>query len=263
MSETLSGTIDKMSLLEILKLLNSGKMTGCLKVTNSYGKGELYVKAGQIIHCVAGSSIGEAAVTTMLSWIEGSFSFQTDIDAPEETIKIPTQQLLLDNARKIEDWQKIKKVISSMDVTFRMSTSGSTSAINLQPDEWQVLAQINGERTVGDIIENTGKDEYTVARILFQLYTIGLLELTETKPQSSGAMVDEKFITNMEKELKKIIGPLAQIVLDEAIEEFRATRQSFPQDKIAVLIEKLCLDISDENKKVHFSQIMIDQLKNY
>jgi hypothetical protein len=263
MAETLTGTIDKMSLLEIIKLLNSGKMTGYLKVNNSYGKGELYVKSGQIVHCIAGTSIGEAAVTKMLSWIEGSFSFEADIEAPEESVVTSTKQLLLDCARKIEDWQKIKQVISSMNVTFKLSTSGSTSAINLQPDEWQVLAQVNGNRTVGQIIENTGSDEFNIARILFQLYTIGLLEIVPENARPAGPTVDVKFIDKIESELKKIIGPLAAVVVEEAIEGFGANRNAFPHAKIASLIETLCSEISDENKKIHFSQIMIDQLKNY
>lgn len=262
MAKTLAGTIDQMSLLEILKLLNSGKMSGCLKVTNSNGKGELYVKDGQIIHCVTGASIGESALNNMLGWIEGQFSFETDVEAPEQSINTSTEQLLLDSARKIEDWQSIKKVISSMDIVFGLSASSSTGAVNLQPDEWQVLAQVNGNRTVSQIVELTGKDEFSIAKILFQLHSVGLLEKIDNPKKSTPTKIDESFFKQIEAELTKVIGPMASIIIDEAIEDLGETRSAFPQDKIAALVEKVSSEITDEEKKMNFSKIMIEQLKS-
>jgi len=263
MAEALAGTIDQMSLLEILKLLNSGKMSGCLKITNSYGLGELYVKAGQIIHCVTGSNIGEAALATMLGWIEGKFSFEMDVSAPEQSIESSTEQLLLESARKIEDWQDIKKVISSTDIVFALSTKSATGAINLEPEEWQILSHVNGNRTVAEIIEQTGKDEYHVAKVLFHLVSIGLLEKTEKTASPLSATIDEKFFERVEKELTNVIGPIASIVIDEAVEDLGESRSAFPNTKIAALIEKVGVDIKDEDKKLQFSQIMLEALKSF
>lgn len=263
MAETLTGTIDQMSLLEILKLLNSGNMSGRLKMSNGFGQGELYVKAGQIVHCVTGGSMGESALTTMLGWIEGHFSFETNIDAPEESISAATDQLLLDNARKIKDWRDIKKVVSSMDIIFALSAGSSTGAVNLQADEWQILSQVNGNRTVGQIMETTGHDEFSVAKILFQLHSIGLLEKTDKPAKPASATIDEAFFSKIEQELTKVIGPMAVIIIDEAIDDLSETRSAFPNDKIAALVEKVSSEISDENKKLQFSQIMLESLKNF
>ena len=118
MAEILAGTIDQMSLLEILKFLNSGKMSGRLEVTNKYSLGDLYVKDGQIIHCDAGASTGESALATMLGWMEGKFKFEDGIKSPEESITKSTDQLFLDCAKKINEWQDIKKVVTSRDDIF-------------------------------------------------------------------------------------------------------------------------------------------------
>ena len=263
MAETLGGSIAEMSLLEILKLLVSGKMNGRLIVTNSIGKGEIYVKAGQLIHCVSGSSIGEIALTNMLGWIEGRFSFENDVVAPEESIKTATEQLLFDGARMIKDWQGIKKVISSMDLVFGLSAKGNTGAVNLQPDEWQILAQINGNRTITEIVEATGKDEFEVAKILFQLHSVGLLEKTEKSARPTYVTIDEKFFEKIEKEFTNVMGPMAPVIIDEAIDELGETRNAFPQDKIAALVEKISHEILEEEKKLQFSQIMLESLKNF
>lgn len=262
MAQTLAGTIDQMSLLEILKLLYSGKMNGCLKVKNSFGMGELFVKTGNIIHCVAGSAIGEAALSTMLGWIEGSFSFENDTEAPEESIRTNTEELLIESARKIEDWQSIKKIVPSMEAIFALSTDISTNAVNLKSEEWQVLAHINGSRTVGDIVEATGTDEFGVAKMIFHLTSIGLLNQIEKAQSASSAVVDSAFFQKIEKEFIDVIGPLAPVIIEEIIEELGETRDSYPVDKIANLIEKISTEIKDEDKQLRFSQIMLDSLKN-
>ena len=263
MAETLAGTIDQMSLLEILKLLNSGKMSGRLKVSNSFGNGELYVKAGRIIHCVAGAFIGETAITNMLSWIEGKFSFETGIAAPEESIKCSTEQLLLDNARKIEDWQSIKKVVSSMEIVFTLSTKSTTGTLKLQPEEWQILTLVNGNRTVADIVKLTDKDEFTIARILFNLESIGLLEKTDKPKKAVSAIINDDFFREIETELAKVIGPWASITVDESIKALGENRNAFPLDKIAAIVKKVTNEIDEEDEKLKFSQIMIDALKKY
>ncbi|MBN1352517.1 DUF4388 domain-containing protein [candidate division KSB1 bacterium] len=261
MAETLAGTISEMSLLEILKLLNSGKMSGRLQIANNIGKGEIFVRQGKIIHCATGTSIGEAAFSNMLGWIEGRFSFETNVDAPEESVETPTDQLLLDGARKMEDWEAIKQVISSMDLVFCLSASSSTGAIKLEPEEWQILAQVNGNRTVSQIVEVTNKDEFSVAKILFHLHSVGLLEKVEKPATSARDTINESFFKEIEDELSKAIGPMALLIIEEVIEDLGETREAFPNDKIAIMIEKVCNEIDDEEKKLQFSQIMIESIK--
>lgn len=261
MAETLAGTIDQMPLLEILKLLNSGKMSGRLKVTNSYGKGELYVNAGEITHCVTGSVIGESALSTMLCWIEGHFSFEAGIETPEVSIETPAERLLSESAQMIKNWQSIKAVVSSMDIVFALSSNSSSGAVNLQAEEWQILAQVNGTRSVGQIMEATGKDEFSIAKILFHLHSVGLLEKTDKTGIAASPAIDEAIFDKIENELTKAIGPMAEIIIDEAIEDLAETRNSFSNEKVAALVEKVSSEISDENKRLQFSQVMIELLK--
>ncbi|MBN2090586.1 DUF4388 domain-containing protein [candidate division KSB1 bacterium] len=263
MAQTLSGSISEMSLLEILKLINSGQMNGRLVVTNSVSHGEIYVESGQIIHCVSDASIGEVAFSNMLGWIEGKFSFENDIQAPETSIVNSTEQLLLEGTRMIKDWKEIKKVITSMDLIFSLSSGGSMGVVNLQPEEWQVLAHVNGNRTIMEIVDETGKDEFEIARILFRLHSAGLLQKTGKQAKAVHAVIDVSFFKKIEKELTNVIGPLAPVIIDEAIELLGETRSNFPQNKIAALVENVSQEIQDETRRLKFSQIMLASLNKY
>jgi len=205
MAETLAGNISDMSLLEVLKLFNSGKMNGRLTVENNNEKGEIYVEDGKLNHCVTGSNTGTGALSVLLDWADGHFSFENNVKAPEETITTPTEQLLLDSARLVNEWKDIKKVIPSMDMVFMLSKESSVSAINLKPEEWQILAQINGSRSVDEIIAETGKDNLEVAKVIFQLHSVGLLKKTEKSTKAASVTIDESFFGKIEKELAKAV----------------------------------------------------------
>lgn len=262
MTETLTGMIDQMSLIEILKLIHAGKMSGRLMMTNSYGKAELFVKEGEIIHCLAGASLGEPALSTMLGWIEGRFKFESGIDAPDISIKTPTERLLLDSTKKIQDWQNIKKVVTSINNIFALASGTTGGKVNLDACDWEILSQVNGSRTVGEIMEITGKDEYSVARVLFQLHTIGLVKKLDKPLNPTTSTVDKNILETIEKNLTNIIGPMAPIIIDEAADELGVSLDSFPMNKIAAFIEKIGQDIKIEEQRLHFSQTMLELLKN-
>jgi len=262
MTETLTGMIDQMSLIEILKLLHSGRMSGRLMMTNSYAKGELFVKEGEIVHCLTGSSLGETALAAMLGWIEGRFKFESGIDAPDVSIQTATVQLLKDSAQKIQDWQNIKKVVTSIHDIFALASGSAGGNVNLVANEWEILSQVNGSRTVGEIMEVTGKDEYSVAKVLFQLYSTGLLQKLDKPLNRTVATVEKGILETIEKNFTNIMGPMASIIIDEALEELDVTMDDFPQNKIAAFIEKISLDIKNEAQRLEFSQKMLDLIKN-
>jgi len=261
MAQTFSGNISEMSLLEILKFLHSGKMNGVLRIKNRNELGEIFLKNGQIVHCVANSSQGDAAFQNLLGWLEGDFTFGSEAVAPERTIHTATEDLLSAGAKMLDDLKSIRKLIPSTDVIFALAATSARENLNIRVEEWQILAQINGVRTVREIVEITGKDEYSVAKTLYNLFSQGLLDPVRQAEPVKSARVPEDFFVKLEAELTRAIGPMAPIIIDETLDEFHESRDNFPTDRIAVLIEKVSSEISDENKKLRFYQSMIDSLK--
>jgi len=208
---TLSGNISEMSLSEILKLINAGKMNGRLAVTNGVEHGEAYINSGQIVHCSVGAIIGEEAFLSMLNWVEGHFNFESDIDAPEMTISKPIEQTSIE------------------------------------------IARTNDEREIPD--ETVPMSE--------TVYTPSSKENVNKPPKSFPITRTESFIKQIEEELTIAIGPLAGIIIDDSIEDLHEERLTFPDNKIPVLVEKVSNEITDEAKKLKFSQTMIESLQNF
>lgn len=261
MAEELQGNLSKLPLLDILKVLNSGSRTGRLDLKNRISNGEIYLRDGKLIHAVTDAHMGEGAVYTLMGWLQGDFNFVPDVDAPEESVAQETAKLLEEGAKQAQEWEKIKKVIPSTDVVFKLSSSGAAGAVSLQPEDWQVLAQVTGSKTVAEIAEELGWDEFKVAKALHGLAKEALLEVGEKPKAPPKATINGVFFGKLNGEFTEVMGPLATTIIDEVVAALGETRESFPRDKVAELVERVSSQLSNKEKQSQFQQIMLDMLK--
>jgi predicted regulator of Ras-like GTPase activity (Roadblock/LC7/MglB family) len=73
--------------------------------------------------------------------------------------------------------------------------------------------------------------------------------------------VNGTFFDNLQKELARAIGPMATLVLDEAIEGLGERRDFFPAEKGTQLVEKLSTEIPDEGKRLRFAEVALAALQ--
>ena len=261
MAEVLKGNLAQLSLLDILKMLSMGNRSGRLDINQAGKSGEIYLEQGNLVHAVTGTQIGEVSIYTLLGWLEGDFSFTPDVDPPERSINITTEQILLDASRQAEQWEDIKEVVASTDLIFNISPYGSTDTVSLKPIEWQVLAQINGERSILEVAEILDLHEFEVARIVYSLTTAGLLHEVRDAQLLSREFVDENFFDKLTDIFTEAMGPIGPIIIDDEVRLLGEDKNAFPQDKAAELVERVSLEISDGAKRAHFQKQMVSVLR--
>ncbi|MCD6425954.1 MAG: DUF4388 domain-containing protein [Anaerolineales bacterium] len=261
MAEVLRGNLAQLSLLDILKMLSAGNRSGRLDIRQGAKSGEIYLQYGNLVHAVSGTHLGEQVVYTLMGWLEGDFSFTPDVEAPEQSISVSTEQILLEAARQADQWGDIKEVLSSTDAVFKISASGSTNTVSLKPIEWQVLAQINGERSVIEIADLLDLHEFEVAKIIFGLTTAGLLYEVTDSMNAFREIVDESFFEQLMVNFTEVIGPIGPIIVEDEIKLLGEDREAFPQSKAAELVERVSLEISDSVKRAQFQKQMVAVLR--
>jgi len=124
-------------------------------------------------------------VFELLSWQEGFFSFTegplTGVPA-DLMVRIRTESVLMEGARRIDEWSRIEAVVPHVGVV-PLLTPGDVAAdaamMDLLPGEWEVLALVDGERSVREIAQGLARSEFEVARIVFGLVTTGVLVLSD------------------------------------------------------------------------------------
>jgi tetratricopeptide (TPR) repeat protein len=171
----------------------------------------------------------EEAVYFLFTWKEGTFNFEADV-APEEQdflVSINPESLLLEGARRVDEWSLIEKKIPSFDLVFDVDRKKvAESEAELTRAQEIVLALIDGRRDVAGVIEGSSLGEFDVGKSIYGLITAGYLhKIGRSKPVEpavSDSRVDEH--RNLGVAFYKTG------MLDEAMREFRRVAELREQD---------------------------------
>ncbi len=154
--------------------------------------GEILVAAGALSDRELKTQVRahiEEVVFTMLGWSEGYFVFEEcapEVIPRETDLRISVEHLLLEGARRIDEWSRIQGRVAHLGVVARLASSGSeeSGSLTLTPFEWRVLSATDGERDVQAIALSLGEPEFDVARALFGLASAGVIVLRDPALES-------------------------------------------------------------------------------
>jgi tetratricopeptide (TPR) repeat protein len=194
--------------------------------------GELLVAQGAISRQALDAQIRgqiEEAVYYLFTWTEGTFNFEADV-RPEERdllVSINPESLLLEGARRVDEWSLIEKKISSLDLVFDVDRRKLLdSGVELPPEQKFILDLLDGRRDVLAVIEESGLGEFEVGKTVYGLVSAGFAQrIGKTKaaePAVSDARVDEH--RNLGIAFYKTG------MLEEAMREFRRVSELREQD---------------------------------
>jgi len=187
----------------------------------------------------------EEAVYFLFTWMQGTFNFEADVSPEQQDflVSISLDALLLEGARRVDEWSLIEKKIPSFDIVFdldrkRLEVSGAT----LTAEQEAVARLIDGRRDVLQLIEESGLVEFEVGKALYGLSTAGFLHrVGQTRPAEivvSDSRVDEH--RNLGIAFYKTG------MLDEALREF---------------LRVLELKASDDSARFHVGLVLLRQHK--
>jgi hypothetical protein len=173
----------------------------------------------------------ESVVFELMSWREGFFSFEERSrdelpEAPE--IHVSTESLLMEGARRIDEWSRIADKIPNLSVvpTLAPVDDSHPTQIDLLPDEWEVLTMIDGKRDLRAIATALGRAEFDIAKVVYGLVTTGVVEIRSTPDgRTSGA---ERAANEWTERLERAREALAKGDAGDALAAAAAVRAADP-----------------------------------
>ncbi len=153
----------------------------------------------------------EEVVFEVMSWNEGYFSFteETESKVPTEvTVRIPVEALLMEGARRIDEWSRIENRIPHVGVVPSLAPppEGGGGELDLLPPEWEVLALIDGQRSIRGLATELGRSDFEVAKTLFGLESAGVIVLmdpgTAKRGRPSAASDTPEMVAKAERALE-------------------------------------------------------------
>src|SRR5688500_1240933 len=108
------GSLKELPLPDIIQLVSVSGKTGVFALRrDGEPDGEIFVRNGQIVRAHVGDLLGEEAVYELAIWPEGDFVFTPGTETDRTTIQKSNTNLLMEAARRIDEWQVLAKKIPS------------------------------------------------------------------------------------------------------------------------------------------------------
>lgn len=177
------GSLKELPLPDIIQLVSVSGKTGMFQLRNGGEAGEIFLRNGQIVHAHAGELQGEEAVYELAIWREGEFVFTPGRDTDATTIQKSNTNLLMEAARRIDEWQVLSKRIPSTRLVPVFTTQGASTSVSLTPQEWAVICKIDERRSIEEIAIGLAMSPFETCKLLYGLITSGLVTLKEDLSQ--------------------------------------------------------------------------------
>src|SRR5918999_4867434 len=171
----------------------------------------------------------EQAVYALFTWSEGTFNFEPDAkpESQDIVVSMNPESLLLEGARRVDEWGQIAKKVPSFDIIFEVDHRKlRASGVQLEDDQRRVLELIDGQRDVARIIEEAGLGEFEVGRALFGLVTAGFAHRVGTSTGAKRAVPEAR----VEEHRNLGVAFYKTGMLEESAREFRRVLELRDQD---------------------------------
>jgi hypothetical protein len=139
---------------------------------------------------------------------------------------------------------------------YRKAIRKDSDQISLDADMIRLLIAIDESKSLYQIADEVEMKAVTLKKNLSKLLEQGLIEPVK----KDLPVLDKIFLQALKINLSKVIGPMAEILIEEVESEMELTSPEIPVHQAAELITILSHEILDEGKRIEFKKSMMDIL---
>jgi tetratricopeptide (TPR) repeat protein len=172
----------------------------------------------------------EEAVYFLFTWTQGTFNFEVGVrpEGEDLLVAIPPESLLMEAARRVDEWSLIEKKIPSFDLVFAVDQAHlDGTAVALSEEQSRILPLLDGQRDFRQVVEESGLVEFEAGKALFGLLTAGFARRVGTSAAAATPRLAE---ARIEEHRNLGIAFYKAGMLDEAEREFRRVAELRPSE---------------------------------
>lgn len=140
---------------------------------------------------------------------------------------------------------------------FKRVMTGGLGEYSLDGQMIGVLVELDGSKNVGTIAEKTGISLEAMRRIIAKLLQLKIVLPVKRQVR----VLEPDFLEALEKELALAIGPIAEVVIEDAIADLGHSLDNFPADQAAELIDYISQEIQRDDRRNTFRQNMVNRIR--
>lgn len=167
---------------------------------------------------------------SLFTWSSGQFTFEAGVrpDPDEVVDQYNPESILLEGARRVDEWSLIEKKIPGFDLIFAPE-AGDTPSEELAFTEAQrlILPLLDGVRDVRQVIDDAALSDFTACQALFGLLTAGLVRQVGVSTPEEPVRAQA---SRIEEHRNLGVAFYRTGMLEEAEREFRRVRELRPSE---------------------------------
>ena len=140
-----------------------------------------------------------------------------------------------------------------VDLYFRKVIRKDSDEISLDADMIRLLIAIVENKSLYQIAEEVDMQATTLKTTLSKLLEQGLIEPVK----KDIPYLDRLFLEALRINLSKVIGPMAEILIEDVVEDMNLKASEIPANQAAELINNLSLEIPEDKNRIEFKKSML------
>ncbi|MFA4948122.1 MAG: DUF4388 domain-containing protein [Candidatus Krumholzibacteriia bacterium] len=168
-------------------------------------------------------------VYDIFKWDRGECRFiEEEIDQRRDiVIPLNTENLILEGARRIDEWSNISGKVPSRHSIFKLSAVVQQGQrLNLKPREWEILSLIDGKRSVKEVNDAGAGDLFSTSKLIYGLVVMGVIELVNAETAAASGTDTEGRLEDFLRSGREYYGRLN---LETAAAQFEKALQLDPE----------------------------------
>ena len=142
-------------------------------------------------------------------------------------------------------------------IVFKRVVRQDIGEIPLDHQMLSVFMEMDGKAPLDTVAQKTGLNMSSMREIIAKLMQNGLVE----KVEQEIVMLDKDFFEYLVAHLSLAIGPIAQVLIEDEVENLGYELSRFPGHCVAELIDNLAQEIRREEKKNVFLKMMATKIR--
>jgi hypothetical protein len=125
--------------------------------------------------------------------------------------------------------------------------------ISLDGQMLKLLLAIDGKKNLATIGQEIGMNADTLTVAVAKLSDMGII----VPVQAAERYLDRAFLNAAKAHLAKALGPMAQLLIEDAAADLEVALDRIPIDRAAEFINALAVEIPDQGTRINFEKAMI------
>jgi hypothetical protein len=211
----LEGSLRHFTIAELMIFLGNRAHTGTFNAESPDGRARLVFRDGYVVSAEASNAATAGdVVAQLLGWTDGTFTFLDEVALPDgaTAVALEVTSLLADAEARLAERKRLLQLYPDDQIVLRVvNRPAVTGAINLSPEEFQILFQFAGGRSLAQVLKETKHPATELYPLVHRLQTNGLLEVAKADPDATARTPpDEPVVRPVESKIKTMAEPKAK-----------------------------------------------------